>query len=200
MQIIRGGEIANHIEELGQFRIAIFNEFPYLYAGDMGAERKYLGRYLRSEESILVTVTDQHGLLGACTGLPLKNEEGEFKAPFAGSDIDEIFYIGEVMVRAGSRGKGIGSNLLSTTIRSVDQTRYKKLFLCAVDRGANHPLRPDNYRSPDSLWMKFGFSKKRDTKVYFACKDIGSAVETEKPMNVWVRGEGFDSTCAQQSL
>ena len=52
MRIIRGGEIANHIEELGQFRIAIFNEFPYLYAGDMGAERKYLGLKCPSQEVI----------------------------------------------------------------------------------------------------------------------------------------------------
>lgn len=187
MQIIRGNEIADHIEELGQFRIAIFKEFPYLYAGDMDVERKYLAGTV-SEESILVTQRDEYGLLGVCTGLPLKNEQEQLKQPFVGCNIDEIFYIGEVMVRDGWRGKGIGSLLLSTMIDTVDPIKYKKWFLCAVDREANHPLRPDNYRSPDSLWTKFGFKQQLHAKVYFAYKDIGNAVETNKPMNVWVRG------------
>ena len=39
---VKGKEILPYIEALGKLRIEIFKEFPYLYAGDMEYERKYL--------------------------------------------------------------------------------------------------------------------------------------------------------------
>lgn len=71
MQIIRGPEIENHIDDLGRFRIEIFREYPYLYDGNIEFERVYLSPYSRNPESLLLILQDAHGIIGACTGTPL---------------------------------------------------------------------------------------------------------------------------------
>ncbi len=106
MEILKGSEIKKHIEDLGCFRIEIFKEYPYLYDGDMQYEKEYLSRYLKSIESILILLKDSQGFVGACTGIPLKDEDTEFIKPFQENRIEEIFYIGKIMVRKDSRGKG----------------------------------------------------------------------------------------------
>lgn len=187
MQIIRGSEIERHVDHLERFRIEIFREYPYLYDGSMEYERTYLGRYSRNPESYLLLLQDAHGIMGACTGIPLNGEDNEFQNAFVGENKDEIYYIGEIMLRADSRGKKLGSRLLSTALGLIDSERYKKVSLCTVDRGLHHPQRPGNYCSPDHLWTKFGFEKSMNLLAYFAWKDIGQDIETQKPMNIWLR-------------
>ncbi|MEB3293492.1 MAG: hypothetical protein VKJ24_10060 [Synechococcales bacterium] len=187
MQLIRGINIEKYIEALGQFRIEIFQEYPYLYEGDLDYEKKYLSRYSRSPESMLAMIHDAQGMLGACTAIPLSDEDQDFKKPFEKDNLDEIFYIGEVMIRADSRGKGVGTNLLLNIMGLIDTSQYKKICLYTVERDPHHPLCPTNYRSPDSLWRRLGFMKDPDRVVYYHWKDIGEEVETQKPMNVWLK-------------
>lgn len=187
MEVLKGNEIKNYIDELGRFRIEIFKEFPYLYEGNMEYERKYLSRYTESSESILILMKDTRGLIGACTGIPLQDEDTEFVRPFQKIDIEEIFYIGEVMVRAGSRGKGLGTELLSKMLDLITRSRFKTVCFYTVDRRINHPLRPYNYKSSERLWKRFGFVMDPEKLVHFRWKDLGNSTETDKPMNVWIK-------------
>jgi GNAT superfamily N-acetyltransferase len=187
MEVLKGNEIKDHIDELGLFRIEIFKEFPYLYEGNLEYERHYLSRYTESSESILILMKDTRGLIGACTGIPLQDEDAEFVKPFQEVDIEEIFYVGEVMVRADSRGKGIGTKLLAKMLDLITRSRFKTACLCTVDRGPNHPLRPHNYESSERLWKRFGFVKDPEKLVHFRWKDLGNSTETDKPMNVWIK-------------
>jgi len=187
MQIVRGSDIGRYIERLGEFRIEIFSEYPYLYDGELEYERSYLSRYTRSPDSLLIVMEDDQGIIGACTGIPLKYEDEEFKKPFSERNIEEYYYIGEIMLRNDSRGRGLGSALLSEALRAIDTQKYKKVFLCAVDRGENHPLRPKSYFPPDTLWKKFGFDMETDKVIFYHWKDIGEDHSTEKPMKVWVK-------------
>ncbi len=187
IRIFRGLEIERHIEELGGFRIEIFREYPYLYEGEMEYERRYLAGYLRTPQSILAVIHDEKGMKGACTGIPLSFEDDEIKKPFDGENIDEIFYIGELMVRTDARGKGYGAALLTANLQRIDAAGFGKVCLYTVDRGETHPLRPQGYRPPDCLWQKLGFEKDKNRMAYFRWKDLGQESETEKPMNVWVK-------------
>ncbi len=187
MQIIRGQEIENHIEQLGRFRIEIFKEYPYLYDGDLAYERAYLSRYSMNPESFLIVIQDNLGVIGACTGIPLNGEDQEFQNAFAGENRDEIYYIGEVMLRKDARGKKMGSKLLATALSLIDSRKYKIVSLCTVDRGSNHPQRPESYCSPEYLWTKYGFVKSFNLLAFFAWKDIGQKIETRKPMNIWLK-------------
>ena len=187
MLILSGSEIENYIDRLGEFRMEIFREYPYLYDGSIQHERTYLSRYSRNTESLLLLLQDTLGIMGACTGIPLKGEGCEFQNAFAGENNDEIYYIGEVMLRADSRGKKLGSCLMSTALGLIDSRKYKKVCLCTVDRGLDHPQRPLSYRPPDYLWKKYGFEKSTMLMSYFDWKDIGKDAETRKPMNIWFR-------------
>lgn len=187
MNILRGLAIEPHIEQLGRFRIAIFREYPYLYEGDLEYERRYLSRYSRSADSILASVEDDDGIVGACTAIPLKDEDPEFQQPFRPEPLDNFFYIGEILLRPEARGQGLGSALLSNVIQLIEAGGARTIVLCAVDRGAHHPLRPAQYVPPDALWRKFGFVKDDNRIVRYHWKDLGDTVETEKPMTVWRR-------------
>lgn len=186
LQIIYGTQIEKHIEPLGCFRIEIFSQFPYLYDGEMEYERKYLARYAASPQSFLIFCEDELGLVAACTGTPLQNADEEFRVAFCDEDIEQTYYIGELMVRRGFRGMGIGPKLLTAAIKEIGAMGFKKVSLCAVDRPQDHPMRPSDYVSPDGLWEKFGFEKLRDKKVYYHWRDLGEAAESEKPMSIWV--------------
>ncbi|MDH5302038.1 MAG: N-acetyltransferase [Gammaproteobacteria bacterium] len=185
-QIIRGADIAKHIEALGQFRIDIFREYPYLYAGDMKYERDYLTRYAQCEHSILLLESDEHGIKAACTAMPLSAETEEFRAPFSPAEQLLYFYIGELMVRSDARGQRLGSQLLAQMIQLIEASDYQHLCLYTVERAPDHPARPDNYHAPDTLWQKFGF-RRNGKQVSFAWKDIGDVASSHKPMNVWTR-------------
>jgi GNAT superfamily N-acetyltransferase len=189
MEIIRGQEIENYIDHLGRFRIEIFREYPYLYDGSIEYERVYLSRYSLNPESLLLILQDDRGIIGACTGMPLTGEDFEFQNAFVGENKDEIYYIGEVMLRADSRGQGLGSSLLSTALSLIDFSRFKKVSLCTVDRGLNHSRRPRNFCPPDYLWEKYGFVKSDNLLTYLAWKDIGDEIETHKPLNIWFKNK-----------
>ena len=187
MLIIRGSEIEKHVDQLGRFRIEIFREYPYLYDGSIEYERAYLGRYSRNPESLLLILQDARGIIGACTGTPLNGEDNDFQNAFVGENKDAIYYIGEVVLRADSRGQGLGSRLLSTALSLINLKRFRIISLCTVDRGLNHPRRPGNYCPPDYLWEKYGFVKSNNLLAYLAWKDIGHEAETQKPMNIWLK-------------
>jgi GNAT superfamily N-acetyltransferase len=187
LEILRGSEINNHIDELGQFRFVIFREFPYLYEGDKEYERKYLSRYAQSPESIIITTKDTQGLVGVCTGIPLKDESDEFTEPLQTINEEEIFYIGEVMVRADFRGKGLGTKLLSKMLDLIDKSKFKTACFYTVVREMNHPLKPPGYKSLEPLWERFGFIKDPANLVRFRWKDIGDTTDTYKQMNVWFK-------------
>jgi len=191
MKIIRGPGIAKYIDCLGKFRISIFRDFPYLYDGDISYERKYLGRYAQSESAVLCLVDDEHGLRAACTGIPLRDEEDASKSVFSVEEVANIFYIGEVMIRADARRGGLGQKLLSEMIDLAAADGYRQIVLFTVDRGFDPPLRPERYWSPEPLWRKFGFERDPEKRVLFSWKDVGSDVATAKPMSVWIRsGQG----------
>jgi GNAT superfamily N-acetyltransferase len=187
MQVVRGEAFGEHIEELGQFRIAIFREYPYLYDGDMAYERAYLERYAAHPDSILLRVDDEKGMVGACTGLPLQCEPDTFQAAFPESDREKLFYIGELILRADARSHGLGTQLFSAMLDLIERERYPKICLCMVEREKTHPLRPENYISPEPLARKFGFAKCDLARAELSWRDIGEQHETAKPMQIWYK-------------
>ncbi|MBK1694458.1 GNAT family N-acetyltransferase [Chromatium weissei] len=191
MNILRGCDISSEIDLLGRFRIANFREYPYLYDGCLEYEKVYLARYSRCAESILALIKDEQGIVGVCTAIPLKDDDLEFQQPFLNDQLNDIFYIGEILLRPNARNRGLGSQLLSTVLNIIDAEGYSKTALCAVDRGKNHPERPEHYWSPDLLWKKFGFVKDETRIAYYHWKDIGNQNETEKPMIFWMRNRSL---------
>lgn len=105
------GEALNQfIPELARLRIEVFRDFPYLYDGDPDYEARYLQTYIEAPDSVIVLAFDGDKVVGASTGIPLRYETDEVKAPFikAGIDVDSVFYCGESVLLSQYRGKGAG--------------------------------------------------------------------------------------------
>lgn len=190
MHIATGTEIVPYIPRIADLRISLFREFPYLYDGDVEYERGYLKTYAESGSSLTVLILDEDRLVGVSTGLPLMDADEEFQEPFLSTgeiDPEAVFYFGESLLLDNYRGQGIGHVFFDEREKHAMALGYTITAFCAVDRPADHPLRPTDYRPLDEFWIKRGYSKRPDLIARYPWKDLGEENESAKPMIFWVR-------------
>ena len=72
---------------MARLRIAVFRDWPYLDDGDIACEEAYLQVYRDSRDAILVGALDGDRLVGAATGAPMEDHDGDFGAAFAGCGV-----------------------------------------------------------------------------------------------------------------
>lgn len=188
--ILTGSAVAAHIEGLARLRIEIFRNFPYLYAGDRAYEAGYLRRYAEAPDSVLVLVLDGAEVVGASTGMPLQYEMDEVQQPFLqqGWNVERGFYFGESVLQAHWRSLGLGLRFFAE--REAHARRlggFEYLTFCAVQRPANHLLRPADYVPLDDFWRKRGYQPQPGLTSTFSWQDVGEAAETLKPMQFWIK-------------
>jgi hypothetical protein len=187
---LTGDQIHPYLDELARLRIEVFREYPYLYDGSVAYETEYLTSYSACPKSLVVGAFKEGRLVGASTGLPMKDAADEFKAPFAsqGQDIDKIFYFGESVMEKACRGTGIYARFFAEregyarSLGGIDQVCF-----CAVERPADHPARPDGYRPLDGYWNRRGYTRRPDLITRFLWKDLDEAEESPKKMVFWIK-------------
>lgn len=189
LQNFHGAELAPHLDALGELRIAVFHEYPYLYAGTLEHEREYLGTYVRSSGSLVVLVFDDDRVVGATTCLPMLDEGPEFQAAFvqAGYDLSTICYFGESILLPAYRGRGIGKEFFVRREAHVRKLGLKLSTFCAVDRPAEHVLRPQGYRPLDDFWRSQGYVKRPELQATFVWQEIGEETESPKTLTFWTK-------------
>ncbi len=190
LQTLTGSDINPYIDDLAQLRIEVFRSFPYLYDGDMAYERKYIDTYSRSPRSLFVLARDGDRVVGAATGIPMADETKEFKQPFIdhGYNPEAIFYFGESVLLPAYRGQGIGVAFFEHREGYArDLGTFTHCCFCAVERPADHPLRPAGYQPLDGFWQNRGYRKAPELNTTYRWKDVGEDVETAKPMTFWLR-------------
>ena len=185
-----GPELTPHLDALGALRIAVFREYPYLYDGSLEYERDYLGIYTRAARSRVVLAFDGEGVVGATTCLPMTDEGPEFQAAFVGAggyDLADICYFGESILLPEYRGQGVGKEFFLRREAHARQIGAKIATFCAVDRPADHPLRPAGYRTLESFWQGQGYTKHPELQATFVWKEIGEAAESPKTLTFWLK-------------
>ncbi|MBB6002871.1 GNAT family N-acetyltransferase [Arcicella rosea] len=186
----KGAEITTIFEDLANLRITVFRDFPYLYEGSVAYEMEYLKIYAQAEKALLFAVYDGSKMVGATTCIPLINEAPEVHLPFekVGLAIDSIFYFGESILLKEYRGLGLGHRFFDEReAHARSFGTFKTTCFCAVDRGENHPLQPENYRPNDAFWLKRGYQKDFSLQSTFEWPDINESVSTPKTMIYWKR-------------
>lgn len=181
--------IAEAIDALARLRIAVFAEWPYLYEGDAEYERAYLAEFAAAPDAALIVARDGEEIVGAATASPLAAQKEEFTAPFvaAGWDVPRTFYFGESVLLPGYRGQGIGHAFFDHREAASRAAGACVATFCAVQRPADHPLRPADYRPLDAFWAKRGYAKVEGLVTSFDWLDIGESEETPHPMQFWSR-------------
>lgn len=185
-----GDSLAPWLDALGNLRIRVFRDYPYLYEGTLAYEREYLGIYQQSADSLVVMVTDGGGnAVGATTCLPMADEGPEFQEPFlrAGVDVSKVFYFGESILLPEWRGRGIGKLFFDRREAHALRAGSEMTAFCAVDRPEDHPLRPAGHRPLDGFWKSRGYERRADLQATFSWKEIGGETASPKTLTFWTR-------------
>lgn len=190
IHLLRGAEIAPHIDDLARLRIGVFREFPYLYDGSLDYEAEYLATYVRSADSLCVLVCDEGRVVGASTALPLIDETVEFQQPFidGGWDPARIFYCAESVVLPAWRGRGLGVRFFAEREAHARRLgRFDWCAFCAVQRPADHPRRPADYQPLDAFWARRGYRHHPELHTQYHWRDLDETEESAKPMSFWLK-------------
>jgi GNAT superfamily N-acetyltransferase len=188
VEVLRGDAVRRVLPAVAALRIEVFREWPYLYDGSAEYEERYLASYT-GERSVIAVALDGDEVVGASTALPLLEHSDDAAPPLvaAGYDAERIYYFGESVLRAGYRGRGLGHAFFDAREAAARDRGYTLAAFCAVERPADHPARPTDYRPHDAFWAGRGFVRRPDIVGRFAWKDIGDDGETEKPMVFWLK-------------
>ena len=175
IRVFRGPDIGPWLADVARLRVAVFRDWPYLYAGDFDYERDYLAAYAASPRSVFVLAMDGERVVGASTGLPLLDDAEAFRQPFLASDIDpgEVFYFGESVLLPDHRGRGIGHAFFDhreAHARALGGFRWTAF--CAVDRDPGDPRRPASYRGNDAFWHKRGYRRRDGMSMWLDWDEI----------------------------
>ncbi len=187
-----GLALRGYLDTVAALRVAVFRDWPYLYEGNVQYERDYLDAYARSEDSVLALAFDRDRVVGASTGLPLRDGAPMFQAPFSaqGHDPNRVFYFGESVLLPEFRGLGIGHAFFNQR-ESYAQglSRFDTTAFCAVNREANDPRRPKNHRGNELFWTKRGYVRQPDIVMQLMWNEIGRG-EIEHSLTFWTRAIG----------
>ena len=177
------------LDDVARLRIAVFRDWPYLYDGDAAYERRYLESYRSSPGAIVVGAFDGETLIGAATGTPMTDHADEFAAAFEGTDLDlsTIFYCAESVLLPAYRGQGLGHAFFDRREAHARALGFTRTAFCGVQRPADHPLKPAAYRPLDAFWRKRGYAPLPGVVAQFRWKDIDQPVETDHPLQFWLR-------------
>jgi GNAT superfamily N-acetyltransferase len=185
-----GAAVAPHLDDLARLRIAVFRDYPYLYEGDPAYERDYLVAYARSPRSIFVLALDGDAVIGASSGLPLADEGETFQQPFRehGFDTGEVFYFGESVLLKAYRGQGIGHRFFDARETHARQLGgFRWTGFCAVERAADDPRQPEDYRPNDAFWRKRGYQRQQTMFCRLRWRERGDAAPSEHRLRFWLR-------------
>lgn len=187
---VYGPGIAPWVDDLAELRIRVFRDFPYLYDGTREYEQHYIETYARSPESLFVMALDGERVIGVSTGVPMRDETDEFKAPFLarGYDPESVFYFGESVLLAEYRGCGIGVRFFAERENYANRLgRFRYTAFCAVERPADHPLRPVGYEPLDAFWVKRGYCRHPEFQSVYRWKDIDQPDASDHVMTFWMK-------------
>nr|WP_286174218.1 GNAT family N-acetyltransferase [Rhodobacter sp. NTK016B] len=177
------------LDRVAKLRIRVFRDWPYLYDGDLAYERRYLEPYRDNPRAVVAGAFDGDTLVGAATGMPMEDHADEFASAFEGTglDLSDIFYCAESVLLPDYRGHGVGHRFFDIREGKAAELGRRHVVFCGVQRPAEHPARPADYRPLDAFWRKRGYRPLPGVVAQYHWKDIGDAGESAKPLQFWIR-------------
>jgi len=199
-----GNEILAVVDELAGLRMAVFRDWPYLYDGDRDYERDYLASYAASPRSVCVVARNEAGeAVGASTGIPLRDDGQTFHRAFIehGIPLDDVFYLGESVLLAPWRGRGVGHAFFDAREAHAHACGdFSFTAFCAVRRDDHDPRRPADYRGNDAFWRGRGYRPAEGMACTLSWKERGDEVTSDHVLGFWLRREADRSSAGRTDL
>lgn len=186
---LTGEPLGAMVDDLARLRIAVFRDWPYLYTGNLDAERRYLEGYADTPSAIVVGAFDGPRLVGAATGRRLADDAAEVSASLAGTPYQpaETFYCAESMLLPDYRRRGIGHAFFDLREAHARALGLRHAAFCAVLRASDHPARPEGYWQLDPFWRARGYEPLPGLTTQFRWTDLGDSTPTAKQLRIWIR-------------
>lgn len=189
IRTLTGEDARRHLDDVAALRIAVFRDWPYLYAGDLDYERDYLASYAASPRCVFVLAFAGDEVVGASTGLPLLDDAPAFRAPFEadGPDPARVFYFGESVLLPAWRGRGVGRAFFDAReAHARGLGGFGWTAFAAVDREAGDARRPQGHRGRESLWRARGYVRQPGLSMQLDWDEIGVGPCTHT-LTFWTR-------------
>lgn len=189
LETVTGEGIRNALGPVARLRIAVFREWPYLYAGDPAYEERYLEAFSRAPGAAVVLARAAGRIVGAATALPLAEADPVFGDAFrrAGSPVEDVCYFGESVLETVWRGQGIGRRFFELRERHTAAMGLAVTSFCAVVRDDDDPRRPPDHRALDPFWRRLGYAPDPALHCELAWQEAGATEETAHRMQFWRR-------------
>lgn len=190
VEFFTGEAMRAHLPALSRLRIAVFRDWPYLYDGSMDNEASYLADFAACQRAGLAVAFDGAEAVGCSSCLPLAEEDASLTGPFVarGWDPADFFYLGESVLLPQYRGLGIGVEffrLREAHALAVSDAKYAAF--CAVQRPADHPLRPAGAVPLDDFWRKRGYVAYPDLTCSFTWKQVDGPDKVRNTLAFWLK-------------
>lgn len=190
-KVYRDENTIEKFQFLAQIRLEEFVKFPYLYQGSMAEEKEYAKEY-QVPGAILITCSVAGEDIGVISGYPYQWNQGksaEVEAELAtmGIAMDEIYYIGEVILIEKYRNRGIGKQLEKMLVDTIKKD-YQYALVITVERSLDDPDRPEGYHYKNGLREGTGFKRLKNEIIYhWPVKRKSGIREEENVVSVWVK-------------
>jgi GNAT superfamily N-acetyltransferase len=190
VEFYHGEAMRAHLPTLGRLRITVFREWPYLYDGSGANEAGNSSRLAGCPRAGLAVAFDGDESVGCATCLPLADEHASVQAPFLsrGWDLGRFFYFAESVLLPAYRGRGLGVTFMTAREAFARDTSAADFAtFCAVQRPAEHPLRPPRAVSLDAFWRNRGFVEYPDLASTMRWKQVDAAERVENRLVFWLK-------------
>ena len=186
---LTGSAVMRALPALARLRITVFRDWPYLYDGTLENEQRYLEKFSKAQNAVIVAASDGDQIVGVSTASPMVGHADSFLDQFRehGLDPDRFFYFGESVLLKAYRRRGIGHAFFDhREAHARSQPGITHATFCGVVR-PDDPRKPKDFFQLDPFWMKRGYRQIDGLIGSFGWTDIGEKVETAKPMQFWMK-------------
>ncbi len=184
-----GADIGARFEALAGLRMRVFREWPYLYDGSLEEERELLQYYLDCPQALAVIAMDGAQAVGLSTAMPATAESDRIGDALAAGGLDpgQVCYFPESILLAPYRGQGVYRRFFELREAHARRLGFAQAAFCAVERPADHPLRPAGEQPLDPVWAHFGYHRRSDLVAWYPWRDVDEPAATEKPLVFWIK-------------
>jgi GNAT superfamily N-acetyltransferase len=188
-ETLQGDALRAWLPRLAGLRIAVFRDWPYLYAGEAGYEESYLAAYAASPGAAVIAAIDGEGAVGCATCQPMAEATARVQAAFRGRGLDpaRYCYFGESVLLPEYRGRGAGVRFFTGREAHARALGLQAAAFCAVVRNDRDPRRPAGDVPLDGFWRRRGYTRRADISVVFDWTELGDARATPHALGFWVK-------------
>lgn len=192
-KVLKGVEVQTILPFIAEQRIKLFAEYPYLYKGTLEEENSYLSWFSNLKNTVVIVVYLESKPIGFITGTSFVDFEEHFNGStvlFKNIQFDpqEFFYCAEVIVLPNYQGNKLSSKLFFLLESHAIQSGFKKLCF-VTETHEEHPLKPIDYISNESIWRHLGYAK-TNIHIHFNWETIQSDGDThnqEHKLTYWIK-------------